>query len=120
MKEILCELTGRMTLPSNLEQRLRDFEPSKLDVRATVERMQLSGDADKRKLLELITAVHDADEIWDFDEDLYLRGVAAALGVPDSAISDLTVAELQIDVIAEALLPPPLPKKSVPPPLPKS
>lgn len=120
VKKLLAELTGKSALSAQLEDRLSRFEPNKLDVRLTVDELDLKSDLEKRKLLELITAVHDADEIWDFDEDLYLRGVAAALGVPDADISDLTVGELQIDVIGEALLPPPLPKKSIPPPLPKS
>ncbi len=119
VKKLLLELTGKPALAPGLEARLQHFEPSKLDVRLTVEEIGLKSDLEKRRLLELITAVHDADEVWDFDEDLYLRGVAAALGVPDAAISDLAVEELHIEAIGEALLPPPLPKPSTPPPLPK-
>jgi hypothetical protein len=119
VKKLLCDLLNEPKLPSALEKRLTDFEPIKLNVTATVNSIGLSNADEKRKLLELIAAVHDADEVWDFDEDLYLRGVAAALGVSDEAISDLTIGDLQIDVIGDALLPPALPPKpSSPPPMP--
>jgi len=112
VKQLLCELTGQTELPAALEERLKAFVPSTLNVAATIMALDLSSDTEKRKLLELVAAVHDADDLWDFDEDLYLRGVAAALGLAEDSFSDLTVAELQVDIIGDVLLPPPLPKES--------
>jgi len=37
--------------------------------------------AKKRALLQLVAAVNDADEEYDLEEDLYLRKVAAAIGL---------------------------------------
>jgi hypothetical protein len=123
VKELLCKATGSVTLPSELEERLDAFEPDRLDVEGTVERLAFESDDDKRHLLELISVVHDSDEVWDLDEDAYLRSVASALGLGHDDYADLTVAELEIEDIGAALLPPPLPEHDPedgpkPPPLP--
>jgi hypothetical protein len=119
VKKLLGELMGKAALPAELDARLTNFEPSKLDVTGTVAALGLSTDDEKQKLVELVSAVHDADDVWDFDEDLYLRGVAAALGLSEEAYTHLTVGDIEMDVIGAALLPPPLPKKpSAPPPIP--
>ena len=61
-------------------------------------------------MLEIIPNVHDSDELWDLDEDAYLRAVAAELGMAEDSYADLTVQELDIGEIGAVLLPPPLPK----------
>ena len=51
--------------------------------------------ADKRKLLELIASVNDADEVLDLAEDAYLRHVAIGMGVAEAEIADLTLEVLE-------------------------
>ena len=120
VKDLLCKATSNALLPKELEDRLDAFSPADLDVAATVAALDFEGEEDKRHLLELITAVHDSDEVWDLDEDAYLREVALALGLDPDDYADLTVAELEIGDIGAALLPPPLPDEGgpKPPPLP--
>ena len=45
----------------------------------------------KKRLLELIAAVHAADGEIDFAEDDHLRAVGAALGLPDDSYKELVV-----------------------------
>lgn len=121
VQDLLCKATSNALLPQELQDRLDAFSPDDLDVAATVAALHFESDADKRHLLELITAVHDSDEVWDLDEDAYLRQVASALGLEADDYADLTVAELEIGDIGAALLPPPLPDEGggpQPPPLP--
>lgn len=123
VEELLREATGKRALPAELDERLSSFDPEALDVKETVNALELDGADDKRHLLELICAVHDSDEVWDLDEDAYLRSVADAVGLGPSDYADLTVAELEIGDIGAALLPPPLPDRDPddepkPPPLP--
>lgn len=121
VKDLLCKATSNVLLPKELEARLDAFSPEKLDVAATVAALRFEDEGDKRHLLELITAVHDSDDVWDLDEDAYLRQVASALGLEPDDYADLTVAELEIEDIGAALLPPPLPDDEggpKPPPLP--
>ncbi|HHH29532.1 MAG TPA: hypothetical protein ENK57_14455 [Polyangiaceae bacterium] len=120
VEELLCKATKMPLLPE-LKDRLAGFDPAALDIAATVAGLHFESEGDKRHLLELIAAVHDSDEVWDLDEDAYLREVAGALGLDVDDYADLTVAELEIGDIGAALLPPPLPDEEggpKPPPLP--
>jgi len=120
VKKLLCEAMGRLILPPELEERLDSFDMEQLDVSATVAELSLGTAAQKRYLLELIAAVHDADEVRDLDEDAYLRQVAAALQVPEGEYADLALDVISIVEIGMSLMPPPLPGPAPkPPPLPK-
>jgi tellurite resistance protein len=119
VRQLLVEATGG-ALSTELSSRLDTFEPAGFDVATAVASLGLTDEGDKRHLLELVAAVHDSDDVWDLDEDAYLRDVAQALGLATADFADLTVAELEIEDIGAALLPPPLPDASGggPPPLP--
>ena len=107
----LLELaTGRKLLPLEIGEALRDFDPERFDLPGTIAALGLESDADKRHLLELVAAVHDADDVLDLAEDAYLRRVAELLGLPAGAYADLVVDEVRISWAGEALIPPPLPK----------
>jgi uncharacterized tellurite resistance protein B-like protein len=118
VKSLLCQFSGSPKLSARLEQRVAKFDPRSFDVGATVAKLHLKTDVEKRKLLELVAAVEQADDILDLAEDAYLRKVANALGLPPSAYADLTVDVIDIDEIRQSLLPP-LPTGPKPPPLPK-
>jgi uncharacterized tellurite resistance protein B-like protein len=110
VRALLCEAMRVKKLPTALDRRIQSFKANKLDVFATCDKLNLASDDEKRKLLELIVAVHDSDDLWDFDEDAYLRKVAAALRLAEDKWKDLAVQILSIESIGDALLPPPLPK----------
>lgn len=106
----LLELaTGRKLLPLEIGRVIRDFDPVTFDVEATVAALDLDREEDKRHLLELVAAVHDADEVLDLAEDAYLRRLAELLGLPAEAYADLVVGEIRIESAGQALIPPPLP-----------
>ena len=70
---------------------LRRFDPSTFNVHATAATLTGLEAADKRKLLELIASINEADDELDLAEDAYLRHVALGMGVAESEIADLTV-----------------------------
>jgi uncharacterized tellurite resistance protein B-like protein len=118
VKKLLCQFTGSPSLSARLEQRVASFDPKRFDIRATVSKLHLKTDVEKRKLVELVAAVEQADDVIDLAEDAYLRRVADALGLPPAAYEDLTVDVIDIEEIRQSLLPP-LPGAAKPPPLPK-
>jgi uncharacterized tellurite resistance protein B-like protein len=115
VKKLLAQAMSASTIPPAMEDHLKNFDPRSFDPRKTVAALELSGNDEKRKLVELIAAVNDADEELDLDEDAYLKNVAKALGLPDSSYQDLSLEILSVETVkaaGEALLQPPaLPKK---------
>ena len=77
--------------PPELLAALRSFNPAAFKVDSAAATLQGLELADKRKLLELIASVNDADEELDLAEDAYLRHVAVGMGVPEAEIADLTL-----------------------------
>jgi len=110
VKRLLAEAMKKSSIPSFLERQLDNFDPERFDMAQVVKDLRLKDDAEKRNVLELIAKVHDSDELWDLDEDAYLRAVASELGMAEDSYADLTVQELDIGEIGAVLLPPPLPK----------
>lgn len=94
--ELLGELLEGEPLPEALTAWIDAFDPASFDVKKSCAEFADDPAVDKRKLLELICAVHEADEELDFGEDDYLREVAAALDIDPAELEDLTlVVEVQ-------------------------
>jgi uncharacterized tellurite resistance protein B-like protein len=120
VRAALRRATGEPALPAALEARIDGFRPAAFDLASTVAGLTLDDSASKRQLLELIAAVHEADDVTDLDEDAYLRAVAEALGVPVADYADLVIDELAVESIRGAWAelsgasprrrPPPLPQ----------
>lgn len=114
VREMLEDLGG---LDADVEKRIEAFVPAAFDVAATAKTFAADSEDDRRKILFLIAAINDADDEVDFAEDEYLRSVAGALGLPDSALAGMTIDveedELQVtfDEVRKAPPPPPPPKK---------
>lgn len=70
---------------------LRSFSPAAFNVHSTAATLVGLDPADKRKLLELIASINDADDELDLAEDAYLRHVAIGMGVDETTIADLTL-----------------------------
>lgn len=81
--------------PEALLASLRQFNPAGFNVHAVATRLRELEAGDKRKLLELIASVNDADDELDLAEDAYLRHVAVGIGVPETEIADLTIEVLE-------------------------
>ncbi len=103
IKGLLCNMLRVVALPPELDARIANFKLSHYDLAATCGKLGFKSDEERRYMLELIAAVHDSDDVWDFDEDQYLRRVAVALGLSEDKWRDLAVQNLSIEAIGEAL-----------------
>jgi uncharacterized tellurite resistance protein B-like protein len=93
---LLAKLVGSSTLPESLDARFKDFSPAAFDAVAAGQRLAGLGN-DRRRVLEMIASVTDADEEIDLAEDRYLRTVAEAMGLADKQFRDLVVDFTEID-----------------------
>jgi len=95
VRRLLGVLLETAVLPGQLESRIRAFTPQVFSLEATAEPFRGDSTANKRRLLELVAAVHEADGELDLDEDEYLKRLASALGMADAELRDLA---LSVDV----------------------
>jgi tellurite resistance protein len=112
VRRTLTDLTGAAMTPE-LEAQILEFQPSRFELAATAAEFRGDPEEDRRRLLLLVAAIHDADGELDLAEDDYLRALAGALELPTSALEGLTV-DVQIEELREDLakvrkLPPPPP-----------
>lgn len=96
IRTILSKLSGNKRLADSVEERFKSFSPAAFDVEAAGKRLSHLGD-DRRKILEMIAAVHESDEEIDLTEDRYLRRAAEGMGVPNKELDDLVVDFQEID-----------------------
>ncbi len=87
-------------LPADVAARLDDFDAAKFELDAALEPFIADPPELHRKLLELVAAVRDADEIHDLEEDTYITRVAGMLGVPKLAYTDL-VLDLEVEDLTD-------------------
>jgi uncharacterized tellurite resistance protein B-like protein len=115
VRDLLADLTGA-ALTKEIEQRISSFDPARFELAATAAEFRRDPEEDRRRLLVLVVAVHDADDELDFAEDEYLRALAGALDLPASALAGLTV-DVEIEEMRDSLTkirkgPPPPPGKA--------
>ncbi len=96
VKRLLRELLDTQALPMDVDFRIDEFDPQKFERAAAAAAFAGDPPALKRRLLELVAAVHAADGEIDFAEDEHLRALGAALGLPPESFSELVV-----DVVEE-------------------
>jgi uncharacterized tellurite resistance protein B-like protein len=104
-KAAIRELLGKLLhgdVPAEFEARIDGFDPKAFDVAATASAFASDSDDDKYKLLELIAAVHAADDEFDFAEDEYVRVVAEALGMGGDQLARVTL-EFEVEELAAGL-----------------
>jgi uncharacterized tellurite resistance protein B-like protein len=114
VREMLADLSGGKLTPE-LENRIKKFDPKKLDLNATAAAFKSDTEDERRKLLFLVAAINDADEEVDFAEDEYLRSLAKALALPSSALQGLTI-DVEVEELRDTFQavrkgPPPPPTK---------
>jgi uncharacterized tellurite resistance protein B-like protein len=114
VRGMLADLTGA-GLTQELEDRIARFDPARFDLAATAAEFRRDPMDDRRRVLNLVAAVHEADGELDLAEDDYLRALAAALDMPPSALEGMTldveVEELRDDLAKVRRVPPPPPPK---------
>jgi uncharacterized tellurite resistance protein B-like protein len=98
-------------LPAVVDARIKGFKPAGFDLTRAAAPFVGDDRARKRKLLELVAAVGDADGVTDSAEDDFLRALGAALGLKPADYADLV---LEVEELRDAFetvrhAPPPLP-----------
>jgi uncharacterized tellurite resistance protein B-like protein len=113
VRELLAEMHGDEALPQELEARIAAFTPAGFDLTRAASGFRGDPLVERRKLLHLVSAVHEADEELDLAEDDYLRALGAALDLPDDELRGLAlefeVGELRDSFTELRSLPPPIP-----------
>lgn len=84
-------------VPERLLGQIHSFSPAAFKVQEAAAALVDLDAADKRRLLELVASVNDADEELAVAEDDYLRKLAVALGLQESEYKDLTLEILEDD-----------------------
>ena len=99
VRRLLRQVLGESAVPMDLDFRVDEFDPATFDLGEAA--AQFAGDPpeNKRRLLELVSAVHGADQEYDLSEDDFVRQLGAALGLTEDSYRDLaaTVVE-EIDL----------------------
>ena len=89
VRKLLREVLGTASLPLDLDFRIDEFDPATFDLGEAGAAFAEDPPQLKRKLLDLLSAVHAADEVFDLSEDAYLRRVGLAIGLPEERFRDL-------------------------------
>lgn len=99
-------------VPPALDAHIDNFDAKTFDVRKSAAVFKGDSAEDRAHLLSLVAAVHEADDTLDLAEDEFLQKLAAALGLPASALGGLTV-KVEVEELKtrykKATTPPPLP-----------
>jgi uncharacterized tellurite resistance protein B-like protein len=100
-RKLVLQVLGERRLPKELSDIMVEFDPKNFDMEASVSPLRGLPKAAKRKILELIGTINEADDVIDIAEDVYLEAVALSLGLEREEFSDLTLEPLEEDDIAE-------------------
>jgi uncharacterized membrane protein YebE (DUF533 family) len=98
VRALMAEMAGEMRV--EVEACLGSFEPDRFDLKAAAAGFRDDPEEDRRRLLLLVSTVCEADDQIDLAENDYLRELAAALGLPSSALEGLTV-DVEIEEVKE-------------------
>ena len=113
--ELLRRLLAEPELPAALAANIDMFDPESFDLEASCKEFVNDAVVSKRKLMELVASVHDADEVHDLAEDDYMLALGGALGVSKEELADFTISyeieELKGYLDEVRKTPPPLKKQ---------
>lgn len=113
VRGLIQDLAGE--LPGQVDARIKSFDPKKFDLASAAAAFRGDSEDERKKLLVLVSCINEADEEIDIAEDEYLRALAVALGLPNTALAGLTV-DIEAEELPEVFaavrkVPPPPPKK---------
>jgi uncharacterized tellurite resistance protein B-like protein len=90
IEEILREIWGQaLPLPEVLTRHLSDFDPATFDLDEAVLPLIDQPAETKRRILELVVSVHDADGELDYREDAFVKRLGDKLGLARAQFEDL-------------------------------
>lgn len=102
VRDLLSALLDTKSLPDSIDKRISIFEPGDFSLAESAAEFTKAAPVGKRKLLELVAAVRDADEEHSISEDEYIVSLAKVLGMKESEYSDLTL-DFEIEDLREHL-----------------
>jgi uncharacterized tellurite resistance protein B-like protein len=91
VRRLLGELLDGAALPAETDARIAGFDRKAFDLDAAAAHFRADSPERKRKLLELVVAVRDADDVFDTDEDDYMISLARALDMQPEEYADLAL-----------------------------
>ena len=116
VRRLLQEILGVKVLPDDLRDRIEGFQPDGFDLDAAARAFASDPPELKRRLLELVAAVHAADDEFDFAEDEFLHRLGLAMGLSEDSFRDLVTQVVEqsdlsatMEAVRHGKLPPPLP-----------
>lgn len=89
--ELVRGMSTDAAVLAHADKRIKEFVPAKFDVQQAAKPFLGESEDQRHQLLELVAQIHSADDELDLSEDDYLRSLGAALGLPQSAYSDLVL-----------------------------
>lgn len=114
VSEFLATLLPDGELSADLKKRIDEFAPDDFKLSSVLSNFSDDSVEDRKKLLEIIAAVHAADEEHDFDEDDFLNEVASGLSLSDDDKKahslDYEVESLKDNLASLRPSPPPIPR----------
>ena len=103
VSSLLEKLLGAGKVPESVNKRIQLFEMGDFDLTETVKELGEPSAEQRRKILELVAAVHEADDVIDLDEHEFLVQLAQALGAAEDEYKDLTLEVLSVEELAASL-----------------
>ncbi len=100
-RRIVLQLLGEQQLPRELSDIMVYFDAKAFELDPVVAPLRGLPKSAKRKILELIATINEADDVVDVAEDVYLEAVARSLGLEEEEFADLTLEPLEEDAILE-------------------
>ena len=91
VRRLLRQVLGGEALPMDLEFRIDEFDAAAFDLGEAAAAFAGEPVETRRRLLELVSAVHAADQEYDLSEDEFVHRLAAALGMTEDSYRDLAV-----------------------------
>ena len=95
VRRLLRQVLGGEALPMDLEFRVDEFDATAFDLGEAASAFTADPPETRRRLLELVSAVHAADQEYDLSEDEFVHKLAAALGLAEDSYRDLAVTVIE-------------------------
>lgn len=87
IRSLLLRLLGSEELPNSVADQIASFNPAMFDAPGAAASLIDLEERDRTRILEMVAAVHDADDEVDLAEDEYLVVVAKGLGVSAAGLT---------------------------------
>ena len=86
-KQVVTDFLGSLLpdgeVTDELLERIGSFSPDGFELGDVLSQFADDSEEERKKLLEVVAAVHSADEEYDLDEDEFITSVAAGLSLTD-------------------------------------